>query len=129
MQRRIGTRRRRGLCFIERKLARVPHGHISVSRFYPLDQSWTRIPAWWFDLPVATLEQEDCKTVYLLCEKVSGVTFHVLKVPKSYLLRNLKDLAVAKNGEVIRLHLSARSRDQFVDLRGCGYVKFARFLI
>jgi len=114
--------------FLVKQIGRLPKGHVAVSRFYPTEDSWTSSPVWWFDLPLAKLRDKTCKTVHLLCEKESGMSFRILKVPTSYVLRNLSNLCIVKDREVIRLHLSSRSEDRFVDLRGSGSVSFSQYL-
>jgi len=119
--------RRRGLCFLSKRLGTIPEGHIAVSRLYPSEKSWTRSPVWWFDLPVAKLRSGRCKTVYLLGEKRGGKGFWVLRVPSSRILSSVRNLCLCRLGEVVRLHLSARPGDRFVDLRGVGHVSFRRY--
>jgi hypothetical protein len=129
MKKARATTRRRGLTFLRRQLGRVPIGHVAVSKYYPSKESWTGSPAWWFDLPLVKLQKNKCEAVYLLCEEETGVTYLALKVPTSHLLRNLDGFCLAENGKIIRLHLSTRAEDRFVDLRGDGNVRLARFLV
>jgi len=121
------TTRKRGLRFLARRVGQVQEAHVSVSRFYPTDESWTRSPVWWFDLPLAKVRDKRTKTVYLLCEGESGASCRILKVPASFILRRLGDLCLANGGRTVRLHLSARDKDRFMDLRGEGRLAFARF--
>ena len=119
-------RRKFALELLRRRLGRTPEQCISVSRFYPAGKSWTRSPVWWFDLPLSKLQGPKCSTVYLMCEKEVGSDFIILKVPASHVLDNLNSLCIAKN-QTVRLHLSARQQDLFVDLRGKPHLAFAQW--
>lgn len=119
-------KRKRGIKAIRARFGSIPAGCIRVSRFYPAEKSWTRNPAWWFDLPLEKLKTKQCKRVFLACEHEPGCDFHKLNVPVSYILENLNGLCVTPK-KIVRLHLSARQEDWLVDLRGTAHVPFAQF--
>ena len=124
-------KRKRGIKAIGERFApkAISERCIHVSRFYPADKSWTRSPAWWFDLPLERLEGTECQRVFLACEHEPGCDFRILNVPASYVLRKRNGLCLITKGKmvIVRLHLSARQEDWLVDLRGTGHVPFARF--
>ena len=78
-------------------------------------------------MPLRTLDDPTSAVVYLLAEKEDGEGFHILEVPTEYLTANLPRLSISK--DAIRLHLSARQRDRFVDTRGSGRVPFSQWLV
>ena len=63
-----------------------------------------------------------------MCEKEAGSDFIILKVPASHVLDNVNSLCVVRN-QTVRLHLSARQQDLFVDLRGKSHVAFSKWAI
>ena len=97
-------------------------GHVQGSQYYPATKSWTRSEVWCFDVPLQKVNKSSPDHIHFLCQKlVSSDDFYHLKVPKSVLRE------AAGNGRVeitskaiIRLHLSARSTDRFLDLRAKG---------
>lgn len=101
------------------------------SRYYPSERSWTKTPAWAFEIPLKVVETADrTSTVTLLCQDCSGENkYLVLGVPVSFLKKNLKGLYVRKDHASISLFLSAQDKDQFTDLRGDGKVGFAQYQI
>lgn len=96
--------------------------HIKVSKYYPAAESWTSSEVWWFDIPLEKVSKPSPDHMHLLCQSaVSSQDFFHLKVPKSV----LQDAANRGRVEVtpqsiIRLHLSARSADRFLDIRAQG---------
>jgi len=104
--------------------------HVSVSKLYPPEKSWTKSPAWWNEIPVKNLKPQS--TLHLLCESESGEGFHYLCVPVDDIenFRKRGELCLKeKDGvENIVLHLSARSSDLFQDLRGDGKINFGKYL-
>jgi len=107
-------------------------GHIKVSKYYPSAESWTASEVWWFDIPLEKVNKPSPDHMHLLCQKsVSSGDFFHLKVPKS-VLQNVvtKSLVEVTPQSLIRLHLSARSADRFLDLRakGAGRLDLSRFL-
>lgn len=107
-------------------------GHIKVSKYYPATESWTSSEVWWFDIPLEKFSKPVPDHVHLLCQKsVSSQDFLHLKVPNSVLVDavNKRSVEVTPRS-VMRLHLSARLTDRFVDLRARGPLRpdLSRFL-
>ncbi|MHC5054176.1 MAG: hypothetical protein ACYTKD_05610 [Planctomycetota bacterium] len=119
--------RKVGLAFLRRWME-APKACISVSKRYQAAESWTKSPAWWFDISLEKLKSERCPTMYLLCEKSDGCGFHCLRVPAAFVLEKLPLLCRIQDvhREKIRLHLSARDEDRFKDLRGSGQLDFSQ---
>ena len=94
-------------------------GHIKVSKYYTSGESWTSSDVWWFDIPLDRINKATPDHIHLLCQKsVSSQDFFHLKVPNPVLLRAVNSRSVEITPQsVIRLHLSAREIDKFVDLR------------
>lgn len=128
----VNNSRRAGLCFLERRLGEIPSGHVAVSKYYPPEESWTRSPIWWFDIPLNKLRDQSCHQVHLVCQNNEGEGFYYLCIPASFLLESLNSLDAVKKGrrrrETVRLYLSARREDHFRDLRGSGRIDFARWI-
>lgn len=103
--------------------------HEQSSKYYPPEESPTRSPAWWFDIPLARLRSEPESLTRLRCKSLDGETAKMLDVKNSFLLDNLKAFCIVdqKGRDYIRLHLSARESDKFRDLRGAGKVELAKF--
>lgn len=119
-----------------RKKAVDPHspdvGHIKVSKYYTAGESWTSSEVWWFDIPLDRLNKAAPDHIHLLCQKaVSSQDFFHLEVPNSVLLHAVNSHSVEVTPQsVVRLHLSARSVDRFVDLRARSTLRLhlSRFL-
>ena len=124
-----------GIIWFRRNIS-DPHtpddGHIKVSKYYPAVESWTSSEVWWFDIPLEKFSKPAPDHVHLLCQKsVSSQDFFHLKVPNSVLVDAIKKRSVEVTPQsVVRLHLSARLTDRFVDLRARGplRLKLSRFL-
>ena len=121
-------RRKLGIRTVKERFGNVSELCISVSRFYPDDKSWSGTPVWFFDLPLKRLEGKTCSDVFLVCQQESSSDFHILKVPASYFMKNLKGLSVSGE-ERVRIYLSAESKDWLVELRGNGRVRFDQFQV
>ncbi|MBA7672545.1 hypothetical protein ES703_80722 [subsurface metagenome] len=107
-------------------------GHIKVSKYYPAVESWTSSEVWWFDIPLEKFSKPAPDHIHLLCQKsVSSQDFLHLKVPNSVLVDavNKRSVEVTPRS-VVRLHLSARLTDRFVDIRARGPLRLdlSRFL-
>ncbi len=97
---------------------------IRTSKFFRPDESWTRAPAWWVQIPLVDVERG--LTTHILLEAAPGdANFRYLRVPASFLRENLKRFALV-NGQRINLFLSAEARDELTDRRGTG-IQFAGF--
>lgn len=107
-------------------------GHIKVSKYYPAAESWTSSEVWWFDIPTEKFSKLSPDHVHLLCQKsVSSQDFLHLKVPNSVLVDAVNKRSVEVTPQsIVRLHLSARLADRFVDLRAKGPLRLdlSRFL-
>ena len=120
-----------------RRYVSDPHspddGHIKVSKYYPPEESWTSSEVWWFDIPVEKFSKPSPDHIHLLCQKsVSSPEYFHLRVPNSVLLDAVNKHSVEVTPQsVVRLHLSARSADTFVDIRAKGPLRLdlSRYLI
>ena len=101
------------------------HGHVKVSKYYTTGESWTSSEVWWFDIPLDRIDRAAPDHIHLLCQKsVSSQDFFHLEVPNTILLHAINSGSVEVTPQsIIRLHLSARSADKFVDLRARGALK------
>ena len=126
----MSNTRRDGLEFLRARLGEVHSDYVKVSKYYPSDESWTKSPVWWFDIPLSKLYGLNHEQVYLLCRKKNSQSFDCLHIPIRYILKNLRWLKLInkKDAEIVRLHLSAREDDRFVDLRGRRRVNFGEWL-
>ncbi len=107
----------------------MPSDPVAVSKFYKAKESWTRKPAWWFDLPIKKVKNNR-QGVYYLVGKARKSGFVVLKVSHKFLADKLKSNKFeTRYKDAIRLHLTAEGKNKFVDERGKGKVNFSRFLI
>jgi hypothetical protein len=105
---------------------------IKASRFYPANLSWTKAPAWAFLIPLDDLRSANAVDIELLCQKQLGLhDFHVLKVPCSYLLRQLPhlDVRTIKSGDANRLFLETAGTGRFTDHHVTRPVSLAAFLV
>jgi len=127
--------RPRGIDWFRRSV-NDPHppdrGHIKVSQYYPPEKSWIRSEVWWFDVFSKDVERPSPDHIHFLCQKlVSSDDFYHLKVPKSVLHDAVRKGCVEVTPRsIIRLHLSARSMDRFLDIRAKGPYRLdiSRFL-
>jgi hypothetical protein len=113
--------------YLEKKFGEVPE-FFHASKYYTAGESWTGSPAWWFDVSLNRIEDETCKEIHLLCQKENRIDFCCLKVPTHFFREKLDLLKVIPNRGKIRLHLSARQRDIFCDIRGAGRINFSQWL-
>ena len=116
-----------GVAWLEKNYD-VQNGRIVVSKYYRADESSTKKPAWWLEIPSSVITDEEHEYLHLLCEKESANDFYYLRVPISYLRNNIKYFDFRKNGEVLSLILSAEEYLKFTDVRGKGNVNFSEFL-
>ncbi len=97
------------------------------SKYYIASESWTKRPAWAFEISVEKLSSSS--EVTLLCEKPTGSgDYYELCVPADFLTRNLQHFHVRKDRGNISLFLSAEAHDRFVEKRGAGNVAFGQFV-
>jgi hypothetical protein len=102
-------------------------GHISTSKYYKSEESWTGHPVWWIQIPVDYIKNNLGKSVHILCQVAPDeMKYHYLKVPVVYILEKLPKLDVV-NGHIV-LHLSAEKSKLFVDQRRNSLIPFGQFL-
>jgi hypothetical protein len=103
-------------------------GHISTSKYYKSEESWTGHPVWWIQIPIDYIKNNLGKSVHMLCQiSPNQIEYYYLKVPVVYLIDKLPKLDVVKNQVV--LHLSAEKTKLFVDQRRNSLVPFDKFLV
>jgi hypothetical protein len=117
--------RKSGLAYLRTLSDFNPSAAVAVSKFYKSEESWTREPAWWFDLPVKKIENDKEGVYYLVGREKKG-GFVVLEVPITFLLKNINKFETRYSSR-IRLHLTAEGKNRLVDKRGEGRVDFSRF--
>ena len=52
----MSTIREKGKAYLKKKLGQDFLEPIAVSKFYKSEESWTKKPAWWFDLPIKKIK-------------------------------------------------------------------------
>jgi hypothetical protein len=83
--------------------------NVATSKYYVAEKAFPRIPVWWLQVPIAKIqEMEPCGSFLLVCQKHVGniSEFHLLVVPKSYLLKHYQNGNLAILGKSISLELS-----------------------
>ena len=120
----MSSTRERGLAY----LRKVMSDNTSVSKFYDVDESWTKSPVWWFDVPIRKVKDESIKMFLLLCQKSpTSEDFHILVIPKRVFIENMSQFEISEE-EIIRLHLSAEPHNIFTDIRGHNF-DFSKFCV
>jgi len=117
--------RKIGLAYLHKALGREPSGAVAVSKYYKAEESWTKKPTWWFDLPIKKITDDKIGYYYLLGKKNTS-DFVILKVPTKFLRDNLEKFDTRYQGR-IRLHLTTEGENRLVDERGKGRVNFSCF--
>src|SRR4051812_10361374 len=98
------------------------------SKYYPAAESWTKRPAWAFEIPLAQLDAMHERHVILRRQSGVGIeSYHELNIPCAYLEQHLPQLFVRQDRNAISLFLSAEIDDRFTDRRGPGQVTFGQF--
>jgi hypothetical protein len=98
------------------------------SKYYIAKKSWTKAPAWAFEVPVDYIESEPGSVVTLRFETGPSSGKHQeLAVPCSYLKEHLPGLWIRADRGTVSLFLSAEAGDRFTDRRGSAKIPFARF--
>ncbi len=110
---------------MKKVLGHMPSDPVVVSKFFEAKESWTREPAWWFDLPIRKVKNNR-QGVYYLLGKARKSGFVVLKVPNEFLMRNLRKFDT-RYRDNIRLHIAAEGANRFVDERVKSGMDFSRF--
>jgi hypothetical protein len=117
--------RKRGLAYLKKVLGHMPSDPVAVSKFFKAKESWTRKPAWWFDLPIRKVKNNR-QGVYYLVGKAKKSGFVVFRVPNKFFISKLRRFETRyRNG--IRLHITAEGENPFIDERGNGRVDFGPF--
>lgn len=99
------------------------------SKCYKPEESWTRTPVWFFNIPVRHIKEGNGTYIHLVCQSAPNEhSFHYLKVPAAYFRDQFSKLGFT-TPEIINLHLSAELPNMFEDERGKGKVSFSRFLM
>lgn len=98
-------------------------GRVLASKLYPPHESWTRAPAWWFQVPVDKTAG-DGHLLLLAARPASG--FHLLAVERGWLRDVDRALVRIETRGVYNLFLDATAGARFLERRGEG-VDFARF--
>jgi len=122
----MSNTRKRGLTYLKKVLGHMPSDPVAASKFFKAKESWTKKPAWWFDLPIKKV-RNNRQGVYYLVGKARKSGFVVFRVPNKFFISKLRKFET-RYKEVIRLHLTAEGKNIFVDERGKGQVNFSRFL-
>jgi hypothetical protein len=96
------------------------------SKYYTAGKSWTKRPAWAFEVP---LDAIDAGGEILLRYETGPDTRHYaeLKAPCAFLQEKLSGLWVREDRQTVSLFLSAEPQHQFTDKRGAAAISFARF--
>ena len=103
----------------------MPSELVAVSKFFKAKESWTKKPAWWFDLPIRKVKNNK-QGAYYLVGKARKSGFVVFKVPNKFFISNLRKFETRYRNR-IRLHITAEGEEQFIDERGNGRVDFGPF--
>jgi len=122
----MSNTRQKGIAFLTKVMGTIAPSEIAVSKHYPADQSWTKEPTWWFDLPVDKIRRNQNKYYYLLGESEHG-DFVILKVPIVFLQDNIDSFDIL-NEATLRLHITSEGDDIYIDKRGTGQINFSGFL-
>jgi hypothetical protein len=103
---------------------------VKRSKYYLAKKSWTKAPAWAFEVPIKYIESERENVVTLRCETgPSTGKYQELKVPCSYLKQHMLGLWTRVERQTVSLFLSAETADRFTERRGSGGTPFAQFLV
>jgi len=104
-----------------------PAGRVHVSRYYTDDKSWCKQSVWWFEIPLAAVD-DDCD-IHFLCQKTpGGDDFFYLRVPPQFLKQNQHRLFVRPDNGRLSMYFGTERPDLFVELRGNGRVPFSQFV-
>jgi hypothetical protein len=102
---------------------------VKRSKYYIAEESWTKRPAWAFEVPTDYIESEPDSVVTLRFETgPSTGVYQELQVPCSYLKLHMLGLWIRPDRRTVSLFLSAEAAGRFTDRRGPGATPFAQFL-
>lgn len=66
----------------------------ATSKYFEAGESFPGIPVWWPQIPINKLQgTSPCMFFFLVCQKKTGdvFDFHLLAIPKSFLLEQLRN--------------------------------------
>lgn len=102
---------------------------VKRSKYYIAERSWTKRPAWAFEVPTDYIESEPDSAVTLRFETgPSTGAYQELQVPCSYLKQHMPGLWLRSDRRTVSLFLSAEAADRFTERRGPGATPFVQFL-
>ena len=109
--------------------SRITHTH--RSRYYPPEKSWTKSPAWAFEIPVSEfIDANSNSVIELRCDSENkNEPPYVLLVPEDFLAGNVESFCLRDDVKKISLFLSAETKTWFRELRGTGEIDFYDFFI
>jgi hypothetical protein len=109
--------------------SRITHTH--RSRYYPPEKSWTKSPAWAFEIPVSEfIDANSNSVIELKCDSENkNEPPYVLLVPEDFLAGNVESFYLRDDVKKISLFLSAETKTWFRELRGTGEIDFYDFFI
>ena len=97
------------------------------SKYYVADKSWTKRPAWAFEVPLDTV-RGGAEVIVLRYETGPATgQYRELNVPCTFLPDILSGLWIREDRQTLSLFLSADPQDLFIDKRGSGGVSFKQF--
>jgi hypothetical protein len=100
------------------------------SKYYISSESWTKAPAWAFEIPLTAIQGSEPQTIRLRYETGARTRkYRELRVPSAYLQANLSRLFVREDHGTVSLFLSAEPNRLFVEQRGKHGVQFAQFAV
>lgn len=100
------------------------------SKYYTSSKSWTKAPAWAFEIPLAAIQENEPQIIRLRYETGAGTgDYRELRVPSAYLRDHLSRLVVRPDHETVSLFLSAEPSHLFIEQRGKYGVPFAQFTV
>jgi hypothetical protein len=107
--------------------SRISNSH--RSRFYPSEKSWTKSPAWAFEIPTCEFKDVEVDSVIeLQCEpEIEGNENIRLLVPVYFLTRHFDSFHFREDKKTISLFLSADPKNEFVEIRGKDEIDFSSF--
>jgi len=101
---------------------------IYTSKYYTPEESWPKIPVWFFNFSLSAIDAKQYDYVNLVCQVAPGINdYHYLRVPTKFLNEHLKKFHRIK--ENISLYLSAHPDTLFIEERGEGRLDFSKFIV
>lgn len=101
---------------------------VYTSKYYSAEESWPKIPVWWFKIPQNAIDEKSYKFVNLICQVAPSVNkFYYLKVPVAFFKKHFEKFHQTNNQ--ISIYLSAAPEDLFTERRGEGALDFSMFIV